>query len=573
MTLDGLTLSVLVRELEKALIGGQIQKLIQIDKHTLLLKLNTMEGVKDLVITVGAQPSIYLSQGIDELPKEPSSLCMYLRKHLEGGRIVQLEQINDDRLIKIVVNRLSLKGVLESKNIYVELMGKHSNCIIVEDSQIIEALIHVTPLMSSDHIIAPKLTYELPPNSNRMSLGDFPASMIQEILQTYGQDSIGQSLRRLFNGIGNALLDEFFHGMPFTKDTLIQHIDNYDLCHFTERLVALYGEIKGSSQLYEYVDKKGKSTYSPISLSSMEGTPLIHSQLSPLLEAKQKKSGSMQTSQQKLGQIIKQAIKKENNRYKKIQGELKEAEKSNLYKLYGDLLMIHAHLPHEYKKEISLINVLSEEQELIKIPLKKELTTPENGQFYYKLYNKLKKRFTNCKEQLEGSLKKSEYYETILFGLLQSTSTAHLEEIRKECVQAGLIREQKRNLQLRSEKPDYMTIPIDDGKIIIGRNNKQNDYITHKLGRPHDLWFHALHMQGSHVLLQVNHEPTEEEIARTASYAAYYSKGQEDHKVPVDYTYIKHIKKPPASPLGYVIYTNQKTLIVSPQKPYKEKES
>ena len=176
MNLDGLTLAVLTRELSDQLVTGQIQRLLQIDKTTIVLKVNTHQGNKDLVITAGNLPACYLSHGITDLPKEPTALCMFLRKHLEGARITAIKQLNGDRILRINADKLALDGSLISNRIYIELMGKYSNCIFVQDGQILEALIHVTPLMNRERSIAPKLTYELPPNSERGSLFEFNIS-------------------------------------------------------------------------------------------------------------------------------------------------------------------------------------------------------------------------------------------------------------------------------------------------------------------------------------------------------------------------------------------------------------
>ena len=211
MNLDGLTMSVLAKELNERLQTGQIQKLYQIDKTTLLFKIRALNEDQNLIITVGATPAMYLSKPLQDLPKEPSSLCMFLRKHIEGSRIVKVEQINGDRIMCIQTDKLEMDGSITSTLIYVELMGKYSNCIFVQDGVILESLIHVSPLMNRERSISPKLQYELPPNANRVSLMDFDYNEIRNLLVSFGNGSVQQSIRAIFNGFGKPLLDEVLY--------------------------------------------------------------------------------------------------------------------------------------------------------------------------------------------------------------------------------------------------------------------------------------------------------------------------------------------------------------------------
>lgn len=567
MNLDGLSLSVLVKELGQQCTNKQIQRLIQIDKQTLLFKLSGQSTHIDFVITVGSQPACYISQGIEDLPKEPSGLCLFLRKHLEGGRIVRLQQINDDRIISIVVDKLDLAGNLESKTIYVELMGKYSNCIVTENNIILESLIHVTPYMSQERSIAPKLQYVLPPNANRMSIGDFSNETLAELFTTYGKGTVGESIRALFNGFGTPLLQEVCHRATVQSDTEISDLSQSALQTLCNVLKSVYSEIHESNVLYSYANEKNKSMYSPIILQGVQSPFSIVTDISAIIEKEILSKGSMHTSTHTLLQRVVAAIKKEKHRGTKISAELKVAENMDLYKLYGDLLMIYAYLPHEYKKNITVTNLLSENQEEITIPLKKELTISENGNAYYKTYNKLKKRLVAGSEQLQLSNNRIAYLESIAYSLENTPTRADLEDIRNECELAGLIKKTKKSLKSKSTNtPQILSVPLEYGRILIGRNNRQNDYISNRLGKNDDLWFHTQKIHGSHVLLQTEGVPSEEEILLAAQYAAYYSKGKDGHNVPVDYTKLKYVKKPSGSPLGFVIYTDQNTLYVVPQK-------
>ena len=202
MNLDGLAMSVLKGQLQDKLQGGQVQKLYQIDKTSLVFKTHTNQGNQDLVITVGNAPALYLSDPLSDLPKEPTGLIMFLRKHLEGARITQVEQINGDRIFSISLDKLALNGDIITTQVYIELMGKYSNAIFVQDGLILESLVHVNPLMNRERTIGPKLIYELPPNANRGSILEFSQEEIKDLLISFHQDTLGDSIRAIFNGFG-----------------------------------------------------------------------------------------------------------------------------------------------------------------------------------------------------------------------------------------------------------------------------------------------------------------------------------------------------------------------------------
>jgi len=252
---------------------------------------------------------------------------------------------------------------------------------------------------------------------------------------------------------------------------------------------------------------------------------------------------------------------------KKSKDELDDTNKMDTYKLYGDILMINAHLQVQYEPSIQLQNLLSEEGELLTIPLKPNLTIVENGQWYYKLYTKLKNRMVSGEYQLNASTTKLEYLKSILYSISLATTRESLEEIRKECMDVGIIKKSKKPLSYKLGKSNYIHLTINEGEIFIGRNNQQNEYLTHRFAKPTDIWFHTQDIQGSHLILRLNVEPDDMILSKVAQYAAYFSKARETSKVPVDYTYIKNIKKPPGSPLGFVIFKTHQTMIVEPKKP------
>ena len=566
MNLDGLTMSVLAKELNERLQTGQIQKLYQIDKTTLLFKIRALNEDQSLVITVGATPAMYLSKPLQDLPKEPSSLCMFLRKHIEGSRIVKVEQINGDRIMCIQTDKLEMDGSITSTFIYVELMGKYSNCIFVQDGVILESLIHVSPLMNRERSISPKLHYELPPNANRVSLMDFDYDEIKNLLTSFGDGTVQQSIRAIFNGFGKPLLDEVLLTSNLSGNEIISDLIPTQVDALAKALYELKIKLNESNGLLTLINDNNKKAHATFILQNYKVLK-EYSTISEALEESIHNTKSIHTADKELEKILTAAIKKEEGRHQKIKDELDDTNKMDTYKLYGDILMINAHLQVQYEPSIQLPNLLSENGELLTIPLKPNLTIVENGQWYYKLYTKLKNRMVSGEYQLNASTTKLEYLKSILYSISLATTRESLEEIRKECMDAGIIKKSKKPLSYKLGKSNYIHLTIDEGEIFIGRNNQQNEYLTHRFAKPTDIWFHTQDIQGSHLILRLNVEPDDMILSKVAQYAAYFSKARETSKVPVDYTYIKNIKKPPGSPLGFVIFNTHQTMIVEPKKP------
>ncbi len=566
MNLDGLTMSVLAKELNERLQTGQIQKLYQIDKTTLLFKIRALNDDQNLIITVGATPAMYLSKPLQDLPKEPSSLCMFLRKHIEGSRIVKVEQINGDRIMCIQTDKLEMDGSITSTFIYVELMGKYSNCIFVQDGVILESLIHVSPLMNRERSISPKLHYELPPNANRVSLMDFDYNEIKNLLTSFGDGTVQQSIRAIFNGFGKPLLDEVLLTSNLSGNEIISDLIPTQVDALAKALYELKIKLNESNGLLTLINDNNKKAHATFILQNYKVLK-EYSTISEALEESIHNTKSIHTADKELEKILTAAIKKEEGRHQKIKDELDDTNKMDIYKLYGDILMINAHLQVQYEPSIQLPNLLSEDGELLTIPLKPNLTIVENGQWYYKLYTKLKNRMVSGEYQLNASTTKLEYLKSILYSISLATTRESLEEIRKECMDAGIIKKSKKPLSYKLGKSNYIHLTIDEGEIFIGRNNQQNEYLTHRFAKPTDIWFHTQDIQGSHLILRLNVEPDDMILSKVAQYAAYFSKARETSKVPVDYTYIKNIKKPPGSPLGFVIFSTHQTMIVEPKKP------
>lgn len=572
MNLDGLTLSVLVKELESQLIPSQIQKIWQLDKTSIVLKLQTNHGSKNLVITVGSNPALYISSHILDIPKEPTSIMMFLRKHLEGARLTEISQIHGDRIVCIHTDKLELDGTITTNSIYVELMGKYSNAIFVQNGIILDSLIHVNPLMNRVRSVAPKQSYELPPNTERGSLYDFTEQEIIDLLQTFKEGTITNTIRRIFNGFGPIMMDYVLYSANLDGAQDVEALEERDFHILGATLDKLRRNLSSATGLYIYKKDTGKQFISPFALPDfMEslGATLDKSYdtISEALQSDVTLSGGIQTAHKELEKLIAHSIKKEILRHEKIELELADTSKTDLYKSYGDLLMIYSYVEKGYDTEITVQNVLVDPPCDTVIPLDPALSIVENAQSYYKLYTKLKNRVENGQYQLQQSTMRIQYLESIQYSLSLASTKEEIQAIHIECEDAGLIKKNKKPIPFKIKKDNFLHFPITDGDVYIGRNNQQNEYLTHRWAKPNDLWLHTQNMQGSHVILRSSIEPTIKMIEEAAAYAAYFSKGKDTSKVTVDYTLVKYIKKPPGSPLGYVIFSTHNDIVVEPKEP------
>lgn len=566
MNIDGLTLSVLVRELTDTIQASQIQKLYQIDKTTLNLKLHGHRGSHDLIVTVGANPSVYVAPPLQDVPKEPTSLCMLLRKHIEGARITVIQQLHGDRIICFQLDKLELDGSLHTTYMYIELMGKYSNCIFVQNDVILESLVHVTPLMNRTRSIGPKQPYELPPNTNRMDFFAFTASELRSLLESFHQDTVGQTIRNIFNGFGKPLLDAVCSEAQVEASTAWNIISDDTLDALIHALFHLQASLREAKGLYWLRQENGKIIPSAIPLPHTT-VEQYYPTISEAISQSVQQSGAIHTAGRDLERLLQQAIKKERLRHEKIKGELKDTEKMDTYKLYGDLLMIHSYLTTHYEKEVTVSNLLADPPEDITIPLQPQLTIVENAQWFYKMYTKLKNRLISGQYQLDQSTMKIHYLESMLFSISLCQDRQSLEEIRREAMEAGLIKKSKKPSPYKVGKDRFIHYTIPGGDIYIGKNNEQNEYLTNRFAKPTDIWFHTQDVHGSHVILRPTYEPDDMLLSIVCQYAAWFSQGQQSSKVAVDYTKVKNIKKPPQAPLGYVIFSTHNTMIVEPKNP------
>ena len=541
MPLDGLLINKLIFELTP-LIGGRIQKISQVGNNDFLFIIHKYQNFKLFISLDRNQYRIALTNKEYQSPENPTMFTMLLRKHFEGGILTNIIQHNLDRIVTLEIEKLNEFGDNKFKKCVLELMGKNSNLILLDNTnQIIDSFKHIG-ISQDGQTILPKAIYNYP-NQNKYNVLLLDNKELEKIFTEKIFDY--KDIVNLFSGFSpliakiiiNSLnplqkINEILYDKPIPTITKV-----YDKEEFT---FTKYGEIKKcysniSTMLEEYFYEK-----------------TIHNLI-------QEKSNNLKTH-------LKNTIIKYKNKLIKLDEELDNAINSSKYQKYGTLLISNLYQLKETKNDS--INVFDyETNDFINIPLDPLFSLKENANRYFTKYQKSKKAIKYIEEQINKTKDEIEYL-SLIEAQISVASISDIEDIKNELIDAhyikntGVIKNKKKN-----KKIDILTYLTSENTLIyVGKNNIQNEYITHVLAKGNELWFHVKDSPSSHVLLQKTDNYTEEEIRMAANLAAYYSPYKDSSSVAIDYTKIKYVKKIPGKRNCFVTYTNQKTIYIDPNK-------
>lgn len=573
MSLDGFSMHALAQELNNALAGGRIDKITQPNKQSIILSIRQPGKNYLLHISINSQnPSAHLLERNLENPPEPPVFCMVLRKQLETGRIASIRQHGLDRLLLMDIDSLAAGGKIVTKTLVMELMGKYSNIILVQDDTIIDALRKIGANSSRVRTVLPGDRYELPPSQDKLNLFTTDLTDIIANLQTDKEQRLDKALLNACMGFGPVSAKEVCFSAGLAPSTRIGTLEDVDFVAvrdaLTEILTTARAEIPSPVLLVDENKKILAMSSFPLHYLT-SGTSLSFPTISAMLEKADQLAGSyVLPDKDRFKKLVKNERNRAENKLVKLDEEIAAAENADEYKIRGDNLMTYQYQFQDHvDSEITVANIYSETGETITIPLDQRYTLIQNMQACYKKYDKLKRAQELLRIQRRECEDNITYLESIEASLLASESLGEIAEIHNELVESGYLREKlKRKNNDKPSHPFHFQTP-DGIDIFIGKNNYQNDKLTCKTASFNDTWFHTQNIPGSHVILRNGGQPvSEENILLCASLAAHFSKAQGSSKVPVDYTEIRYVKKPSGSKPGFVIFTNQKTLYVTPDE-------
>lgn len=540
MSFDGFFLHHMVEELQSELVNGRIQKINQPFEQELVLQIRSnRQSHRLLLSTHPVFGRIQLTQTTFENPAQPSTFIMVLRKYLQGALIESIEQVENDRIVEITVSNKNEIGDHIQATLIIEIMGKHSNILLVDKSshKILEVIKHVGFSQNSYRTLLPGSTYIAPPSTESLNPFTVKDEKLFEILQT--QELKAKNLQSLFQGLGRDTANELENILVSDKlSTFRNFFEQETKPYLTE------------------------TSFSPVPFANQVGEPFTS--LSDLLDTYYKDKAERDRVKQQASELIRRVeneLQKNRHKLKKQEKELLATDNAEEFRQKGELLTTFLHQVPNDQDQVTLYNYYTNQP--IIIALDKALTPSQNAQRYFKRYQKLKeavKYLTELIEETKATILYLESVETVL----NQAGLEEIAEIREELIQTGFIRRRQREKIQKRKKPEQYL--ASDGKTIIyvGRNNLQNEELTFKMARKEELWFHAKDIPGSHVVISGNLNPSDEVKTDAAELAAYFSKGRLSNLVQVDMIEVKKLNKPTGGKPGFVTYTGQKTLRVTP---------
>ncbi|MCT2538026.1 NFACT family protein [Aquibacillus koreensis] len=565
MAFDGIVTRAITHELSQSLTTGRILKIYQPTETELILTIRS-HG-KNNTLLLSAHPSyarFHLTKDTYQNPQEPPMFCMLLRKHLVGSFIEDISQYENERIVSIKVKGRNEIGDETKKTLIIEVMGKHSNILLIdqEKGHILDSIKHVPPMQNRVRTIMPGQDYKLPPDQGKLN----PLSV--------DSDTFIKKLDFNAGKLDKQLVDTYMGFSPVIAKEIIFRaklgsIDTYK---------TVFQDIQESLLNHGYSPERiagTKEDFYVLPLESVQGERKQFSSVSVMLDDFYSGKAERDRVKQQAGDLyrfLKNERDKNIRKIKKHEQTFTKAEQAELFQRQGELLTANMHAIKHGDSSATVIDYYDPDQKEITIELNPNKTPSENAQAYFKTYQKLKK----SKQMVLQEIDKAKVEITYLAELIQQIEEAReqdIEEIREELREQGYLKSKSKHKKKKTKptKPDPEQFFSSDGTVIlVGKNNKQNEFLTNRIAARDDIWLHTKDIPGSHVVIR-DRNPSEETLFEAAQLAANFSKSKNSSSVPVDYTLIRHVKKPNGAKPGFVTYDNQKTLYITPKVNFIEK--
>ncbi len=581
MSFDGLVMTAVKNELQETIIGGRIEKIYQPLAHEILLIIQKNRNKFRLLISADARDArIHLTREIKTNPITPPLFCMVLRKHLEGGRILNMEQSGLERVLSIRVEAVDELGMLSEKILVVEVMSKHSNIILVDPAvnMILDGINRYSYATSRHREVLPGRQYIPPPESGKINPLEADEETFRAALWSPDLDiPLDKLILHKFLGFSPQTCHEIVVRTGIDPAASNQYLGELELYLLWKEFKSIRDDaVSGRFEATICYGGDYPQTFSAIKLTQFPETCCRSGRISEILDeffSVKKKREQFAQAAADLQKTISREIKKCRKKFAIHEETLGKAKETNKFKVLGELITANIFRVPKGCESIEVINYYDPEEKLVTVQMDPQLSPAENAQAYFKKYAKARNSQTIAQEYLNEIKAELAYLESVMVAIDQAEHINDLSEIKSELVKEGYIKAEPVSKETKKQglapTPAPITFISQEGlEILVGRNNRQNDYLTMKLARPDDIWLHAKDTPGSHVIIRhpdagrVNPRTLQE----AAEIAAYYSKAKQSSKVPVDYTPRKHVRKPKGAKPGMVIYENQKTVIVEPKK-------
>lgn len=571
MAFDGITMAALARELQDCLQGGYVQKIAQPERDELLLTIKNKRTNYKLHISASASlPLVHLTDTPKPSPLTAPNFCMLLRKHLNGAHVLSVQQIGLERVMQICFENLNELGDVVKKSLMIEIMGKHSNIIFVDDNNtIVDSIKHISGMVSSVREVLQGRQYFIP---NTLKKEDPYALTIETWNDVICQKpvTIAKALYTSLTGFSASIAQELAYRCHLDGDMPITAINGNDKSALLNQFRNLMSSIQSGQFSPCIVFEAGEPVeFAPLPLTRYEDCEIrYYDSISKVVETFYGEKETITRIRQKSADLRKAVTTILERNYKKrdIQRkQLKDTEKKERFKIYGELLNTYGYQLQSEDKSLTCVNYYTNEE--ITIPVDPTLSYTDNANRYFDKYNKMKRTSEAVTEQMEECEQTIDHLESILTELDIARKEEDLHFIRQELIDSGYMKAKgtkKKNGRMPKSKPLHF-LSTDGYDIYVGKNNFQNDELTFKIATGNDWWFHAKGMPGSHVILKTkgDTEPPIRAFEEAGSLAAYFSKGKGSDKVEIDYIQKKHVKKPNGSKPGFVVYYTNFSLMAS----------
>lgn len=579
MALDGIFLRHIKTELESILTDARVSQVYLPNRDELIINLRTFDGNKRLLISTRADsPRVGITEYSVENPDKPPMFCMLLRKRLTSAKLIAIRQPDLERMLFFDFDCVNELGDKVKLSLAVEIMGKHSNIVLIDENGIIiDALKRVDLTLSSKRLVLPSLIYEMPPSQDKLSIEKEDTDNLIKAIEHNPETSLSKAILNTLTGVSPIVCRELSYISTGETDTDKDLMSQREWQNLKDALDKLKTEVASPSDyavtLKNTQGKLFDFSFMPVNQyeNSVEKTEF--QSFCKALDAFYHTRESLERMRMKshtLSKLVSNHIERLARKISVQKVELEKCQDREILRQKADLIGANMHLIKKGAPYADVINFYDENASTIRIALDVTKTPQQNAQKYYKDYAKAKTADKMLRVQIETAQEELSYLETVADEISRAENEQDLSSIRQELISEGYLKEnksEKNNRKPKALKPDFREFETSDGfKVLVGRNNRQNDLLTLKTANKNDLWFHTKDIPGSHtVILTDGKEITEQAILEAAQIAAYFSKAKDSSQVPVDYTLIKRVNKPQGAKPGKVIYTEQKTVYVTPK--------
>ena len=570
MAFDGITIANIVTELNQTITGGKINKIAQPENDELIITIKNQRKQYRLFLSASASlPLIYLTETNKPSPLTAPNFCMLLRKHIGSGKIIAIEQPGMERIIRFTIEHLNELGDLCTKYLIVEIMGKHSNIIFCnEEDQIIDSIKHVSAHMSSVREVLPGRPYFIPETQSKLN----PFVLTEEIFQEKifpRPVNVAKAIYTSITGISPLMAEEVCYRAGIDGGIPTDGLEDVERVHLAHTFLRMVDDIR-DGHFEPNIIYKGKEPveFACFPLSQYQDYRAVsYPSIFPVLETYYAEKNIVTKMRQKtvdLRKIVQNALERNVKKYQLQQKQLKDTEKKEKYRVWGELLNTYGYEVEPGAKSMEALNYYT--NEMIQIPLDETMTPQENAKKYFDKYSKLKR----TKEALDTLLQEPgdeiKHLESIAASLDIASSEEDLVQIKEEMMEYGYVkRKNTGGKKVKVTSRPYHYISSDGYDIYVGKNNFQNDELSFKFASGNDWWFHAKGQPGSHVIVKSkNEELPDRTFEEAGKLAAYYSKGRQAPKVEIDYTQKKNLRKPTGGKPGFVVYYTNYSLLIEP---------